>query len=121
MGSESVMIRAMESLAGGDYLGCLPEDEKACDRSLVLFFCEGIKRSEKCIAVDGISSLGDFRDKAKAIGYDPAEYNLCSTLIVAGKDDFSNEVEFVNYLDKHSQNGKVVRLAILRQAFLWMS
>jgi PAS domain S-box-containing protein len=106
------MIRAMESLAGGDYLGCFPEDEKACARSIVLFLCEGIKRSEKCIAVGGISDLGDFWDKAKAIGYDPGEYNSNSTLIVAGKSDFSNEEEFVNYLDKHSQDGKVVRIAI---------
>jgi PAS domain S-box-containing protein len=106
------MIRAMESLAGGDYLGCFPEDEKACARSIVLFLCEGIKRGEKCIAMGGISGLEDFWDNAKAIGYDPGEYNSNSTLIVAGKSDFSNEEEFVNYLDKLSQNGKVARIAI---------
>ena len=106
------MIRAVKSLAGGDYLGCFPEDEKACARSIVLFLGEGIKLGEKCIAMGGISGLGDFWDKAKAIGYDPGEYNSNSTLIVAGKSDFSNEEEFVNYLDKISQNGKVLRIAI---------
>ena len=107
-----MMIRAVESLAGGDYLGCFPEDEKACARSLVLFLGEGIKLGEKCIAMGGISGLEDFWDKAKAIGYDPGEYKSNSTLIVAGKNDFSNEEEFLNYLDKLSQNGKVVRIAI---------
>lgn len=106
------MIRAVESLAGGDYLGCFPEDEKACARSIVLFLGEGIKLGEKCIAMGGISGLGDFWDKAKAIGYDPGEYNSNSTLVVAGKNDFSNEEEFLNYLDKLSQNGKVLRIAI---------
>jgi|GEM_PF-4053921 len=106
------MIRAVKSLAGGDYLGCFPEDEKACARSIVLFLGEGMKLGEKCIAMGGISDLGDFWDKAKAIGYDPGEYNSNSTLIVAGKSDFSNEEEFVNYLDKLSQNGKVLRIAI---------
>jgi two-component system, sensor histidine kinase and response regulator len=109
---EPVMIRAIESLADGDYLGCIPEDDKACSRSVVLFLCEGIKSGEKCIAVGGISSPGEFWDKAKASGYDHGEYNSNSTLIVAGKGDFSNEEEFVNYLDKHTQDGKVLRIAI---------
>ncbi len=107
-----MLIRAMESLSGGDHLGCFPEDEKDCIRTQVMFLCEGLKRSETCMAVGGVPHEKAFFEIARKCGYDPSEAISRNLLGIKGPQDLSGLQGMRGYLDGHLGNDLVLRCAI---------
>jgi len=106
----------MESLAGGDHLGCFPNDETACIRTQVIFLCEGLKRGETCIAIGGVPHEKAFLDIARECGYELPGSIPQKRLSITDAKELQGSRGIRSYLDEHACNGSVQRIAVDVQA-----